>query len=467
MELTQHSRVAIIGGGPSGSLTAYFMLDIASRLGLHLNIEIFDSSQFTAQGPKGCNYCGGVISETLVQMLAMEGITLPPDVVQRGIDSYQLHTDQGSAAISTPLAELRIASLYRGSGPLDCAKRKACGGAEPVIYRSLDGFLLDLALSKGATLFPTKVNKVTRVGNLPMVFPREMEPRSYDLVIGAVGVNGGGLKIFDESAIRFRHPTTTKAVITEIYLGRSEVDRCFGSTMHVFVTRIPRVSFAAIIPKGEYVTVVMLGRALDRDTVVTFLNHPTVKQCFPDGVDLTARSCFCRPEVSLGTSSPVCADRVALVGDAAVSRLYKDGNGAAYRTAKALATAAIIHGISRKSLERYYAPACRKLSFDNTIGKTVFLTVNLFKWMPILSRGMLGMVRREQSRQDPRRMDMSLVLWDVYTGSNSYKSILLRCLAPRFLLRLLVESIKSLFVVDKAVRAAPVAPPMATEGHGP
>ncbi|MBI5166063.1 MAG: hypothetical protein HY985_19455 [Magnetospirillum sp.] len=445
MELTHHSRVAVIGGGPAGSLTAYFMLDLANRLGIHLNVDIFDAAQFTVPGPKGCNHCGGIISETLVQMLSMEGINLPPEVVQRGIDSYALHTDQGSASIRTPLAEMRIAALYRGSGPLDRIKKGTDdSGDETVAYRSFDGFLQSLAVEKGARVINTKVTSVTRTGSLPVVAAKDMEDRSYDLVVGAVGVNGAGLKIFDPSAIAFKPPKTTKAVVTEIYLGRQELAKHFGNTMHVVLARIPRVSFAAIIPKGEYVTVVMLGKELDRDTITTFLSHPTVRARFPDWIDLGARSCYCRPDVSLGMASPVCADRVVLVGDAAVSRLYKDGNGAAYKTAKALATAAVIHGVSRDSFERYYVPTCRKLDVDNTIGKSVFLTVDLFKWLPMLSRGMLGMVRGEQTPQAGGRMAMSMVLWDTFTGSNSYRSILRRCLNPMFLARLTMESLRSL-----------------------
>jgi hypothetical protein len=47
------------------------------------------------------------------QMLATEGINLPPSVVQRGVDSYMLHTDVGDVRIETPLREKRSGSKTR------------------------------------------------------------------------------------------------------------------------------------------------------------------------------------------------------------------------------------------------------------------------------------------------------------------------------------------------------------------
>ncbi len=47
-----------------------------------------------------------------------------------------------------------------------------------------------------------------------------------------------------------------------------------GNSMHVFLLTIPRLEFAAIIPKGEFVTVVMLGDELDQELVHAFLQRP-------------------------------------------------------------------------------------------------------------------------------------------------------------------------------------------------
>src|SRR5574341_1867491 len=106
--LDDGSRVAVIGGGPAGSFFSYFVTDMAQRVGRDVRVDIYEPRDFSVPGPTGCNMCGGILSESLVQTLGTEGITLPPTVVQRGIDSYVLHTDVGSVRIETPLHEKRI-----------------------------------------------------------------------------------------------------------------------------------------------------------------------------------------------------------------------------------------------------------------------------------------------------------------------------------------------------------------------
>ena len=77
--LDDGSRVAVVGGGAAGSLFSIFLLTLADRVGLDLHVDLFEPKDFfTQKGPTGCNMCGGIISESLVQMLATEGINLPP-----------------------------------------------------------------------------------------------------------------------------------------------------------------------------------------------------------------------------------------------------------------------------------------------------------------------------------------------------------------------------------------------------
>ena len=118
--LEDGANIAVIGGGPSGSFFSIFALKMARMLGNELNITIFEPKDFTRTGPSGCNRCGGIISELLLQTLAVEGINLPETVVRKGIDSYKLHTNQEACSslpplLTRPLRRCRAAAARRGS----------------------------------------------------------------------------------------------------------------------------------------------------------------------------------------------------------------------------------------------------------------------------------------------------------------------------------------------------------------
>src|SRR3970040_343946 len=124
--------------------------------------------------------------------------------------------------------------------------------------------------------------------------------------------------------------------------------------MHVFLLNMPRLEFAAVIPKGDYVTVCLLGDEIDPPLVKSFLESPHVKQCFPPDLPLDSPPCHCSPHISVRGAVQPFADRLVFIGDCGVTRLYKDGIGAAYRTAKAAATTAIFPGISAGDFWRPY-----------------------------------------------------------------------------------------------------------------
>jgi flavin-dependent dehydrogenase len=96
------AQIAVIGGGPTGSFFSIFALKMAKMMEKSVHVTIYEPKDFTRDGPVGCNKYAGIISELLVQNLAVEGINLPDSVVQRGINSYKLHTRCGSVYIETP-----------------------------------------------------------------------------------------------------------------------------------------------------------------------------------------------------------------------------------------------------------------------------------------------------------------------------------------------------------------------------
>lgn len=424
LSLQSGSRVGIIGGGPAGSLFAHFLLTAARARQLELTVDIYEPRDFTRAGPGGCNMCGGIVSEWLVEALTRDGIELPPEVVQRWIDSYVLHTEREAVRVDTALGLKRIAAIYRGGGPSGFGVAKWCG---------LDGYLLGLAFRDGARLVPHRVTAAAWEDGRPTLSIGQRS-QTYDLVAGASGVNSSGWNLFDALGFPGRRPVTERAFITELRLGREAISRSLGDSMHIFLLDIPGLYFAALIPKGEFVTVCLLGKKIDQSIVEQFFASEAVRGCLPEDWPAGRGACHCTPKINLREATRPAIDRAVLIGDCGVSRLYKDGIGAAYQTARAAALTAANHGISAKDFERHYLPTYEGIARDNRYGQFIFSQVHWSMALRPVSGGVLRLTADEQARSNTGRM--STVLWDMFTGSAPYRDISLRMLDPQLLTRL-------------------------------
>jgi flavin-dependent dehydrogenase len=434
--LEDGANIAVVGGGPSGSFFTYFALDFAERFGLDINIDIIEAKDFTCAGSPGCNHCGGIISESLIQMLSTEGIVLPSKVIRRGIESYTMHVEQGTTVIDTPLHEQRIASVFRGFGPKGSVSEE---------FDSFDNHLLNLCIKKGANKIHDKVKQVTRTEKGVLIQTKKAFEKEYDLVVSAVGLNKQTYELFKNVCPSFVPPKTTRTYISEIYLDAEKIDEYFGNSMHVFLLDLPSIKFGALIPKGHYVTLVLLGSDINKDVVSGFLNSETVKKVFPPGTDIsTLMPCQCFPYINVEGAKSAYSDRVIIIGDTSSSKLYKNGIGAAYLTAKAAAKTAIFDGISDKVFKKNYQPVCNDLDGDNQVGKFIFMATTIIQKSAIMKRGVLSMVRAEQKKPGEKRR-MSSVLWDTFTGSAPYKDIFKRFINPRLNLVFIWHIVTNMF----------------------
>jgi flavin-dependent dehydrogenase len=264
-----------MGGGPAGSLFTYFLLNMAQIVDLNLHVDIYEPRDFNSAGSAGCNMCAGIVSESLIQMLAIEGINLPPNVVQRGMDTYVLHTNVGKARLETPGLEKRIGTVFRGAGPK---------GIKGNNGRSFDGFLLEQAIQKGAYLIRGRIEEVERVDRGIQVRPRGGIPQRYDLLVVATGVNTNALRLFPALGTGYQEPAVTTTFGREYYIGKENIDRYMGEhTIHYFLLNLPGMDFAAIVPKGNYVSVVLLGKDLKKEAFEAFMNTPQMRDCMPPG----------------------------------------------------------------------------------------------------------------------------------------------------------------------------------------
>ena len=416
--LQNGSQIAVVGGGPTGSFFSIFALKMAKMMEKSVQVTIYEPKDFTRDGPIGCNKCGGIISELLVQNLAVEGINLPDSVVQRGINSYKLHTQYGNVYIETPSKEKTIATVYRGGGP------RGIIGSEK---ESFDKFLLDMAIHEGAVHNHEKVDRIEYRNNRPALFSKDSMIQEPDLIVGALGVKSQTFKIFEDMGFGYRKPETVTAAIAEIWMDKNTISEYFGTSVNLFLLPVKDIKFAAIIPKGTYVTVCILGKNIDHNTVNTFVDHPVVQSALP-GKGSYEIACRCLPKMNIRAPEVAFADRVVLCGDAGSTRLFKDGLGAAYIMGKAAAKTAIFHGISKNHFRDHYQPVYKSIMIDNQYGKFLFAVTDLHKRYKTLTNGMLRVVRKEQGDPAyPKRL--SSMLWDMFTGNERYRNIFFRSLS--------------------------------------
>lgn len=428
LKLEDGARVAVMGGGPAGSLFSYFLLDLAEKVDLNLEVDIYEPRDFSQAGPSGCNMCAGIISETLVQMLAVEGISLPPTVVQRSMDTYILHTRVGKASLETPHLEKRIAAVFRGAGPL---------GMKDCEWYSFDNYLLQQALQKGANLIRRRVEDASRSAGGVLITPRGRPAREYDFLSVTTGVNTRVLKLFEPVNAGYHQPITAQTHVREYLLGNEEIERFMGEhTIHFFLLDQPGLDFAAIVPKGNFVTVSVLGKDLSAEAFDSFLNTPEVKDCMPPNWQPERFACHCSPRINITGAVQPYADRMVFLGDSGVSRLYKDGIGAAYRAAKYAAATAIFHGISQEDFQQHYWKRCKGMEGDNRLGKFIFAVTNQIKRRRFATHALVQMVVNEQPKEAGQRR-MSNILWGMFTGSAPYQEIFYRFFHPAFWSRFL------------------------------
>src|SRR5512143_923555 len=169
LHLENGARIGVVGGGPAGAVFSILLLETARKEGLDFQVEIYEPRDFSDSGPAGCNMCGGIISETLIQNLASAGISLPANVIQHGIDSYVLHMDVGSVKIGAPDPEKQIGAVYRGSGP-----RNILG----IKQASFDAYLLNLAQENGAEVINLRVDEILWQDGCPQLKTRGAAARS-------------------------------------------------------------------------------------------------------------------------------------------------------------------------------------------------------------------------------------------------------------------------------------------------
>jgi hypothetical protein len=145
--------------------------------------------------------------------------------------------------------------------------------------------------------------------------------------------------------------------------------------------------------------------------------------------DAPTSLCGCTPRIAIRSSKRFFGDRWVSVGDAAVTRLYKDGIGSAFFTTREAMRTAIYKGISQKDFRKNYAKFCSKIAQDNLFGRLLFRAWSLTLQTPILLNAWIATIRNEQELSLEHRWHVRL-LWGMFTGDESYRDLFWLMFSP-------------------------------------
>ncbi len=449
--LPDGGTVAVVGGGPAAAFFSIQALRGARERGKDIRLVVFERKWETSHDGcpadtawKGCNHCAGGISPRLTDALKENGLELPEGVVQGRTSHITVHGDWKSIELPVPPGR-EMLSVFRGSRP----ERR------PDAHLNLDSFLLERAVEEGVRVVDADVDDISYSGSgRPVISYRRPgsdgsddghdETVEADLAVFAAGVNRAtDMEVAADPLLNslagvlpgFRPPRVRKAFIVEMETEEELSDAMRGEMHFVpYGSKGLRIELASLIPKGRWTTVVLLGKSIDRaplsqylEVVERFLDLPHIKRALPRRAGFHP-VCVCHPNMTVGAARGGVGERLAVIGDLAVSRLYKDGLYSAFLTSSALAACVLDRGIDRRSLELGYWPAVTSVDRDNRSGHAVFALTHVVFSRPMLSRVVYQAVLTERRNQPEESRRLGDVLWRIASGDDCYA----RCLAGMF-----------------------------------
>ena len=440
MILKPNSRVHIIGGGPAGSLFAIHLLREAESGGRPLQVSIIDQrfGQDTDCDPQcftGCNLCAGVISPQLHKELNTLGIHIPGQVMCESFSHIWIHGSWKNFPLKVPKSQT-LCSVFRGTLPKD--RRD---------YRpGFDSFLMSTAKTLGVQPIAGTVESIRYTDRRTPVLgvqthSGETQHIESDFICMATGVNAWHLpgqnrllESYQSINPGFTPPDTRQTLIVEMKPGKPFLKTYMDRELYLIVSgsRTLLLEHAALVPKGDYLTIALVGKSIDRaifpkDTrrvIQTFLSLPQVQTILP-GMSLgnTPMTCMCNPQMSVGLSQSPFEDRIAVLGDALGARLYRDGLYSACISAGTLTRTVLHEGVDKQSLNRGFADLLNWLETDNRYCRLVFgLTQSILK-SNLMCRIFYQTFASEMKFKTSESWPLGKILWNIGSGSADYAAV--------------------------------------------
>ena len=384
-----------------------------------------------------------VIAGSLHAKLTKDGIILPDSIIRQEIKGYYFHTEEYGIELYKPdqINKSSIMAVYRGNGPLYSTHTGS---------HSFDDFLLKHVINQGVNVISESVLDLELSSNpdtpATVIYGKGSQHNKMeaDLVVGAFGINSTITSKIERLNFGYIPPKTIKTCQMEIPLDATFIKNSFKDNIQVFALGIKPFRFASMVPKGNYVTVSLVGsRDLTSNDLIDFLNHPTVRKNLPHDWEMPEKFCMCLPKIVLSHAINPFTDRFVLVGDASITRIFKNGLESAYITSQLAVRAAFENGISSADFARYYyKPAHKLLAMDNKLGAVILAISDFITRQNWLVKARLSYV--EDKRGSWIADHLNTLLWNMVTGDAPYHKILIQALHPLFQIKLIPTTIKAL-----------------------
>jgi flavin-dependent dehydrogenase len=463
VQLQKGSKIIVIGGGPAGALFAIHLLTHATQAGLEICVTLIDKKVIQPAGKlpctlTGCNSCAGIISPRLNNALEKSGLSLPNELVCEKFSHIWIHGLWKNFPLKLP-SNQHMYSVFRGALPLD--REKQTDG--------LDSFLLNQARTRGAAVMTGEVTDIhATVPEKPRVTVVDGSGKATvieaDFVAIATGIQPlqGDVRERDPVFRSFRRinpgftpPNTRPALICELKPGRAYLRSYMHKEIYFIVSGSKKLGLdhVSLVPKGDYLTMALVGDRIDkasspkesRKIIQDLLLQPHCRTILPHiTLDNTPVTCSCTSYMVTAPSKRAVCDRIAVVGDALGSRLYRDGLYSAFVSAAALAETVINKGVDEKSLASGYERVIHWLRTDTDAARRVIGWIQSVLKSPFLSRILYQTFATEMKRKDRSQRPVGKVLLDVGSGVADYADVYKNLLRTSVLLSLLRGTVKTI-----------------------
>ncbi|MDI6782744.1 MAG: NAD(P)/FAD-dependent oxidoreductase, partial [bacterium] len=269
----------------------------------------------------------------------------PTHLIQRKIDGYYLHSDNN------------VLKLQEKDEPSLAVRRV-----------NFDEYLLAHAKSVGVKVYHSRVTDLEFSAAQVMVYS-ESKCQTADVVIGAFGLDDGGIKLFEHSTA-YHPPQMIHSIVTKIHPGEGYVT-AFEDYIHAFLPSLKKIEFGAVTPKRNHFTVNIAGAEVTAEWMNRFLSLPQVLNLLPEYFNIKPEEIdYFKGKIPISPARGLFGDRYVTIGDAGgLVRPFKGkGINSALITGMLAAQTIMNEGISATAFRKYYF-ACAEITNDLIYGR--------------------------------------------------------------------------------------------------